>query len=171
MESIIFKTKKISFKSNKKITIVGTNNKLQFIQESFNEYKKIYNSDFDVTYLDDVNLESHQEELFKDLSLKTLLLLSHEFDNSEHLDANIINNLIYIQSHLTTDANIIVEVLDPINDHIIKDFKIKNTIISNRIISLLISKIILYKETAPFYENLLTIKSDVTGNDEQNILS
>jgi len=169
LESIIFKTKKISFKSDKKITIVGKNNKLQFIQESFNEYKKIYNSDFDVTYLDDVNLESHQDVLFNDIEHKTLLLLSHEFDNSEHLDANIINNLIYIQSHLTTDANIIVEVLDPINDHIIKDFKIKNTIISNRIISLLISKIILYKETAPFYENLLTIKSDVTGNDEQNI--
>ena len=169
LKSMILKTKKISFKSNKKITIVGSNNKLQFIQESFTEYKNIYDSDFDVTYLDDVNLESHQDVLFNDLEHKTLLLLSHEFDNSEHLDANIINNLIYIQSHLTTDANIIVEVLDPINDHIIKDFKIKNTIISNRIISLLISKIILYKDTAPFYENLLTIKSDVTGNDEQNI--
>ena len=170
IEPLILKTKTISFKCSKKITIVGSNNKLQFIQESFNEYKSLYNRNLEVTYLDDVKLETHQEELFKDLDDKTILLLSHEFDNSEHLDANVINNLIYIQSQLTRDANIIVEVLDPMNDHIIKDFKIKNTIISNKIISLLISKIILYKETAPFYENLLTIKSDETGNDEQNIL-
>jgi hypothetical protein len=35
---------------------------------------------------------------------------------------------------------------------------------------LLVSKIALYKETASFYENLLTIKSDITGKDDQNIL-
>ena len=164
------KTKDISYRSNQSITIIGKNNKLQFIEESFKEYKHLYNSDFAVEFLDDANLEASHDKIFDDLDHKTLLLLSHEFDNSEHIDANVINNLIYIQSNIKKDANIIVEVLDPMNDHIIKDFKIKNTIISNKIISLLISKIILYKETAPFYENLLTIKSDVTGNDEQNIL-
>jgi hypothetical protein len=100
---------------------------------------------------------------------KTILLLSKEDINPTHLDSNIINNLIFLQSNLSHDTNIIVEVLDPANDHIIKDFNIKNTIISNKIISLLVSKIVLYKETASFYENLLTIRSDVTGKDDQNI--
>ena len=44
------------------------------------------------------------------------------------------------------------------------------SIISNKIISLLLSKLALFKETAPFYENLLTIASDTTGKDDQNIL-
>ena len=100
----------------------------------------------------------------------TVVLLSDELQQADSLDANVIDNLIYLQGHLKREnTNIIVELLDPKNDHIIKDFDIENTIISNKIISLLLSKLAMYKETAPFYENLLTIVSDVTGKDDQNI--
>lgn len=163
------KTKEFNLKSDKQIAIIGSNNKLQFIKESFEEYTSIYQSQFNVTYIDDMDIEKNLDNLKDNQDQKTILLLSKEDINPTHLDANIINNLIFLQSNLNHDTNIIVEVLDPANDHIIKDFNIKNTIISNKIISLLVSKIVLYKETAPFYENLLTIQSDVTGKDDQNI--
>jgi hypothetical protein len=101
----------------------------------------------------------------------TVVLLSDEHQDIDSLDANVIDNLIYLQGNLKKEnVNIIVELLDPKNDHIIKDFDIENTIISNKIISLLLSKLALYKETAPFYENLLTIASNTTGKDDQNIV-
>jgi hypothetical protein len=166
---IPLKTKTYDLKTDKNITIIGSNNKLQFIKESFDDYTSIYQSQFKVNYINDDDVENSLDTLKDKSNEKTILLLSKEDIEPTHLDANIINNLIFLQSHLNQDTNIIVEVLDPSNDHIIKDFNIKNTIISNKIISLLVSKIVLYKETAPFYENLLTIKSDVTGKDDQNI--
>lgn len=165
---IPLKTKTINTKSNIKVIIIGSNNKLQFIKESFDDYTEIYDSQFDALYFDDSDVEKHINDIKND-EKETILLLSKEDTDTSNLDANIINNLIYLQTENIQNANIIVEVLDPANDHIIKDFNINNTIISNKIISLLVSKIIMYQETAPFYENLLTIKSDITGKDDQNI--
>ena len=167
-ELVPLKTKKISMKSEQTVVIIGKNNKLQFIKHSFDDYVELYQSHFEVLYIDDDDLANHIEFLSNG-EHKTILLLSNEDTDTSNLDANIINNLIYLQSRDLKNTNIIVEVLDPANDHIIKDFNINNTIISNKIISLLVSKIILYEETSPFYENLLTIKSDLTGKDDQNI--
>jgi len=163
------KTKTIELKTLNKVTIIGSNNKLKFIKASFEDYTDLYQSEFQAKYIADSDIEDSLDFLKKAEKQETILLLSNENTHTSHLDANIINNLIFLQSNLESQPNIIVEVLDPANDHIIKDFNIKNTIISNKIISLLVSKIVLYKETAPFYENLLTIKSDVTGQDDQNI--
>ncbi len=165
---IPLKTHKIDMKSDIKVIIIGNNNKLQFIKESFDDYTEIYNSHFEAFYIDDNDLQNHIGDIRNEEN-KTILLLSKEDTDTSNLDGNIINNLIYLQTEKIQNANIIVEVLDPSNDHIIKDFNINNTIISNKIISLLVSKIIMYQETAPFYENLLTIKSDTTGKDDQNI--
>ncbi len=156
--------------SNMDVFIVGKNNKLSFIMESFKEYEELYQSDFNAKFVDDNGLETVVEELNKSDKPTTIVLLSDESQEIESLDANVIENLIYLQGSINRkDINIIVELLDPKNDHIIKDFDINNTIISNKIISLLLSKLALYKETAPFYENLLTIRSDTTGKDDQNI--
>jgi hypothetical protein len=165
----LIKTKDFTYKTKINIIIIGQNNKLQFIKTSFDEYASLYQSDFKVKYINDFDIEKQKDSILAPDKNKTLLLLSDEFKDPQYLDANIINNLIYLQSNIDYQANIIVEVLDPANDQIIKEFNINNTIISNKIISLLISKIVLYKETAPFYENLLTIKSDITGKDDQNI--
>lgn len=168
-KAVRLKTKDYTVQTSKYVSIIGSNNKLQFIKSSFDDYADVYKSHFNVTYIDDEDIENHLEALNSQTDDKTILLLSREDTERTHLDANIINNLILLQSSLNHKANIIVEVLDPTNDHIIKDFDIKNTIISNKIISLLVSKIVLYKDTAPFYENLLTIKSNTTGHDDQNI--
>ncbi len=156
---------------NINVFIVGTNNKLKFIMESFKEYEELYESEFKAKYIEEELLHQMVIELNASDKPATVVLLSDEHQDIDSLDANVIDNLIYLQGNLKKDnVNIIVELLDPKNDHIIKDFDIENTIISNKIISLLLSKLALYKETAPFYENLLTIASDITGKDDQNIL-
>ncbi|MCK5732039.1 MAG: hypothetical protein KAH13_03410 [Tenericutes bacterium] len=164
------KLKKINMANNLNVYVVGSNNKLNFIMESFNEYERLYKSEFKAIYVEEDKIKSIVKELNETDKPSTIVLLSDELQEQDSLDANVIDNLIYLQGHLKKkDVNIIVELLDPQNDHIIKDFDIENTIISNKIISLLLSKLALYKETAPFYENLLTMKSDVTGKDDQNI--
>ncbi len=169
IEVIKLEPKKLEFKTDMKVYIIGNNNKLSFIKNSFDEYEELFASNFAASYIDEHKIKDFVQMFNEDNTESTILLLSNEFARPESLDANVIDNLIYLQSHITRDRNIIVEVLEPGNDHIVKDFNINNTIISNKIISLLLSKIALYKETAPFYENLLTIKSDVTNEDDQNI--
>ncbi len=155
---------------NMDVFIIGKNNKFSFIMESFKEYEALYESDFNARYVTDDEFINIVKEINSSNKPATIVLLSDEKQDLESLDANVIENLIYLQGNIKRhDINIIVELLDPKNDHIVKDFDIENTIISNKIISLLLSKLALYKETAPFYENLLTIKSDVTGKDDQNI--
>lgn len=152
------------------VYIIGANNKLSFIMSSFSEYESLYQSKFKAQYIQEDHIAEMVETLNQSTQPATIVLLSDELQESDSLDANVIDHLIFLQSQLQKkDINIIVELLDPSNDHIVKDFNIENTIISNKIISLLLSKLALYKETAPFYENLLTIKSDITGKDDQNI--
>ncbi|MBN2540623.1 MAG: hypothetical protein JXB08_03755 [Bacilli bacterium] len=156
--------------SNLDVYIVGENNKLSFVMESFKEYESLYTSEFKAEFIQTDQIPEVVERLNNSEKPATIVLLSDEHQEIESLDANVIENLIYLQGNIKKqNINIIVELLDPQNDHIIKDFDIENTIISNKIISLLLSKLALYKETAPFYENLLTIRSDTTGKDDQNI--
>ncbi|MFW5913766.1 MAG: hypothetical protein ACOCSM_01760 [Bacillota bacterium] len=83
----------------------------------------------------------------------TLILLSDETAAKEVYDANVFNALLHVETHLNKeDAHIIVELLDPLNAPLIKDFRIENTIISNKIVSLLLSKLALFPKTADFYE-------------------
>lgn len=160
----------IEVTNNIEVYIVGKNNKLNFIMDSFKEYEKLYDNDFKAYYVEESNIKEMISKLNTSTKHSTVVLLSDELQTIDSLDANVIDNLIYLQGNIKKEnVNIIVELLDPKNDHIIKDFDIENTIISNKIISLLLSKLALYKETAPFYENLLTIKSDLTGKDDQNI--
>ncbi|MBI9008416.1 MAG: hypothetical protein JEZ05_00155 [Tenericutes bacterium] len=169
-EIIDIKIGKVKQIDNLDVFIVGTNNKLKFIMDSFLEYEKLYNNEFKALYVEEKNLKAMVKQLNESDKKSTIVLLSDELQELDSLDANVIDNLIYLQGNIKNDnVNIIVELLDPKNDHIIKDFDIDNTIISNKIISLLLSKLALYKETASFYENLLTMKSDVTGKDDQNI--
>ncbi len=168
-EILTLKTKEFNFQTDMQVYIIGNNNKLGFIKQSFDEYEKLYDSHFTAHYINESELKDFVQKYNQSSEDSTILLLSDEGAAIESLDANIIDNLIYLQSNIKRDRNIIVEVLDPVNDRIIKDFNINNTIISNRIISLLLTKVAFYKETAAFYDNLLTIKSDSSNDDSQNI--
>ncbi|MBN2503896.1 MAG: DUF423 domain-containing protein [Bacilli bacterium] len=171
VKPIPVKVKAIDEMTDLDVYIIGRNNKLDFILEAFRQYEKMQKSSFRSHWVEESDLGIFVKEINALTRPATLVLLSEENQNQESLDANVIDNLIYLEGHLKkNDVNIIVELLDPRNDHIIKDFNIRNTIISNKIISLLLSKLALYKETAVFYENLLTIAPNNEGDDDQSII-
>ena len=58
----------------------------------------------------------------------------------------------------------ITELLDSRNLNSVKDFNIKNAIISNRIMSLLLSQLALNNDSKPFFDGLLTIDDEVGGD-------
>jgi len=152
------------------VYLFGNNNKLQYILDSFSEYEKLYHQEFKAEFIPDDRLAEFVSKLNQETTAATIVLLSDDHQAVDALDANVIDSLIYLEGHLKREGiNIIVELLEPKNDHIIRDFNIRNTIISNKIISLLLSKLALYKETAPFYENLLTISINDQGEDEQSL--
>ena len=165
------KTKKLAEQSDIEIFILGQNNKLQFILESLKQYEAIHQSKFQATWINEEEIEAFVGRLNQSQKPTSILLLSDEKQEDDALDANVIDNLIYLEGKLKNpNVHIIVELLNPKNDPIVKDFNINNTIISNKIISLLLSKLALYKETAPFYEDLLTIEPDSHNEDKLSIL-
>ncbi len=165
------KTKHYNEATNLDVYLIGENNKLQFILSAFREYKKIYNVDFKAEWIKDEDIEDLVKQVNNSSKPVTIVLLSDENQDNDSLDANVINNLIYLEGKLERDdVNIIVELLDPKNDNITKDFNINNTIISNKIISLLLSKLALIEETGSFYENLLTLKISEEEEDDQEII-
>lgn len=167
-EVIELRAKTIIEATNQDVYIIGENSKIEFIMNAFKQYEYIHKSKFASKQIPIEDLDKLINFFNEDMLPATLLLLSDEFQQKDCLDANIIDMLIYIESKLENkDINIIVEILDPRNDLIIKDFNINNAIVSNKIISLLMSKVALFKETAPFYENLLTIAPNHEGLDDQ----
>ncbi|MBU1020245.1 MAG: DUF423 domain-containing protein, partial [Firmicutes bacterium] len=167
------KLKTIHFQeaTNQEVYLIGKNNKLEFIQSAFMEYKQLYNTDFSSKWISDDEIDSFVDEINESHNPITIVLLSDENQNDDSLDANVINNLIYLEGKIIReDINIIVELLDPKNDNIIKDFNINNTIISNKIISLLLSKLALIEDTGSFYESLLTFNIDEDEDDQEVII-
>lgn len=161
-------SKPIKEQAEEIIYIIGKNNKYAFIQEAFDAYESLHKSRFESEYIGSLEaLEEVIDALNASTKKATLLLLSNDQTTEELLDANVINTLIFIESHLKrNDIVVIVELLEPKNDYLIKDFSIKNTIISNKIISLLLSKLALFPKTASFYEDLLTIAPTAEGKDD-----
>ena len=152
------------------VYIIGSNNKLPFIEEAFESYGRLYDSPVDVSLVSMEALADTIDTINHSDTPVTLILLSDETADKDVYDANVFNALIYIETHLKRDsAHVIVELLDPKNAPLIKDFHVENTIISNKIVSLLLSKLALFPSTANFYENLLTIEPSKAGKDDYAI--
>ncbi len=153
------------------VYIVGENNKLPFILEAFDAYERLHNSAFHATHMPYDRLDELIHELNGKTTPATVLLLSEDAKESDALDAQVIDALIRLESALPKEKrHIIVELLDPKNDRLIKNFNIENTIISNKLISLMLSKIALFPETASFYDHLLTIEPSAEGRDDYAIV-
>ncbi len=170
-EPINLKLKEVKATTDFDTYIIGTNNKLSFILDSLKQFESIYKSKFKSSYVEVHEIPEFVKKLNETSRPAKILLLSDENVEFDALDANIINTLIYLEGHVENpNVEIIVELLNPKNDIIVRGFNINNTIISNKIISLLLSKLALFKETAPFYEDLLTIEADENHIDKQAIL-
>lgn len=165
------KLKKVEFTNDFDTYIIGSNNKLAFILEALKQYENLYKSKFHSSYIEPHEIPEFVNKLNQSSRPAKILLLSDEHVEFDALDANIINTLIYLEGHIENPhVEIIVELLNPKNDIIVRGFNINNTIISNKIISLLLSKLALFKETASFYEDLLTIEADDEAIDRQSIM-
>lgn len=152
------------------VYIIGKNQKQPFITTAFETYESLYARSFDIHASEYTTLPSVIETIKKDDVLANILLLSETTSEINQYDADVIDALIYIEGKVPSHkTHIIVELLDPKNDAIIKNFNIENTIISNRIIALLLSKLALYPDTAPFYDHLLTIES--SNNIDDNAIT
>ncbi|MDY0075269.1 MAG: hypothetical protein WC992_05605 [Acholeplasmataceae bacterium] len=152
------------------IYIIGKNHKLNFIQDAFKHYQMKNDSNFQLTCVDHQEIDRVIHTLNNTQRQAKLLLLSDETKEFNELDADIIESLIYLESHLTNQhVSIIVEILNPKHGEIISGFRIKHTIISNKIISLLLSKLALEVDTSHFYHELLTIDQNEEGVDLQEI--
>lgn len=162
IKTIPFKEKQLQ-----DIVIVGSNNKLGFIVESFKAYEGLHQSQFLIKQIPNDRLMEYLPSIESSTRPTTMLLLSDESVKSESLDANVISTLIDLKRSLKRDdIHIIIELLDPKNDRLIADFDIDKTIISNKMISLLLSKLALHPETATFYDQLLTIAPSEPGKDD-----
>lgn len=149
------------------IHIVGNNNKLQFLIQSFHAYEKLYEQVYPLTLWDEKDIHQMIESLNSNDEEGTILLLSNEIAMEDAIDTNVLSTLIDIQSQLkNSNVHVIVELLEPKNSRLIQDFKIEKTIISNKIISLLLSKLALLPETADFYDQLLSISPSQDGKDD-----
>ena len=146
--------------------VIGTNNKQRFIIENLKLSSALYGSNFDVK-------EYHKDDtatLINDIrnteGIKKVLILSDDSVNYDSYDANVFVTLIALQTAFPDRSNLpfITELLDSRNLNSVKDFNIKNAIISNRIMSLLITQLALNKDSKKFFDGLLTIDDEVGGD-------
>ncbi len=155
----------------REVFIIGDNNKRSFIEESFRAFERLHGSEFQASLVQEKELDALIDELNESEKEATLLLLSDDTAEEDALDANVTDNLLRIESRLKREnVRIIVELLDPKNDSLIKNFNIENTIISNRIVSLLLSKLALFPKTEKFYEDLLSVEPHESNKDDEAIV-
>ena len=164
-----FKTKPADLTLNCTIFIIGENKKAKFIKENLNLATVSYGANFKV-------MEYHKEEtvrLIEDIRAtegqKKVLILSDDTVSSDSYDANVFVTLIALQAAFKNrnrkELSFVTELLDSKNYNSIRDFNIKNAIISNRMMSLLLSQLALNQGSREFYEGLLTIDTEEGGKD------
>ena len=164
-----FKTKPADLDLNCTIFIIGENKKGKYIKENLNLATISYGANFKV-------FDYHKDEtarLIADIKQtkgrKEVLILSDDSVSSDSYDANVFVTLIALQTAFKNrnrkELSFVTELLDSKNYNSIRDFNIKNAIISNRMMSLLLSQLALNQDSKQFYEGLLTIDTEEGGND------
>ena len=94
------------------------------------------------------------------------MILSDDSVSQESFDSNVFITLIALQTSFPERKNIsfITELLDSRNLNSVKDFKIKNSIISNRMMSLLLVQLALNADSKMFFDGLLTTDTEAGGD-------
>ena len=140
------------------IFIIGNNSKKDHLLDNLERSKQYGEIDFELKYYD----KTENDRLIQDIKAtpghKEVLILSDDTVAAESYDANVFVTLIELSKAFPNRENItyITELLDSRNLSSIKDFNIKNTIISNKMMSLLITQIVMNEDSKKFFERLLT---------------
>lgn len=156
-----------NIKTDKKCTffVIGENKKSEFILESLG--RQVGNNA-------NVSLNAYPKNdvaaMIADIKVtegdRRVLILSDDSVPEESYDANVFVSLIALSSAFPNRENLsfITELLDSRNLQSVKDFNIRNAIISNKMMSLLITNIALNRDSIQFFENLIML-DDQDGGD------
>ena len=162
----LIKTKIEDKKEDFTVFIIGTNNKHRFIVDNLKLSSNLYGSKFEVKEYHKDDTKTLIADIKKTEGIKKVLILSDDTVSDDSYDANVFVTLIALQSAFPNRENLpfITELLDSRNLSSVKDFNIKNAIISNRIMSLLLTQLAINKNSRKFFDSLLTIDSEVGGD-------
>ena len=141
------------------VFVIGENKKTKHIIDNLNLATVSLGSHFKVRDY----LKNETSKLIEDIKatsgIKKVLIISDDTVSNDSYDANVFVTLIALQNAFPNreELSYITELLDSRNLHSVKDFNIKNAIISNRMMSLLLTQLALNSDSKHFYEALLTI--------------
>ena len=147
------------------IFVIGNNRKTQFVLENLEKASIGYDARLKIKYYNQYD----NEKLIADLRVtdgdKKVLILSDDKVSQESFDSNVFVTLVALQTSFPERKNIsfITELLDSRNLNSVKDFKIKNSIISNRMMSLLLVQLALNADSKLFFDGLLTTDTEAGG--------
>ena len=148
------------------VFVIGNNQKQRFIIENLKNTGTFYQANFNVLEYSKNENARLVADIKKTEGIKKVLILSDDTVSDDSYDANVFVTLIALQSEFPNhkDLPFITELLDSRNLNSIKDFNIKNAIISNRIMSLLITQLALNDDSKKFFDALLTADTAVGGD-------
>ncbi len=163
--------RKLIFVDNEKhddftVFVIGDNKKRQFIIDNLKLSIPLYKANFEVKEYHKDDTKTLINDVKETTGIRKVLILSDDTVSSDSYDANVFVTLIALQSAFPDRHGVpfITELLDSRNLNSVKDFNIKNAIISNRIMSLLLSQLALNNDSKPFFDGLLTIDDEVGGD-------
>ena len=149
------------------IFVIGNNKKTQFVLDNLHRAALGYDAKLRIKYYNQNDNDTLIEDIKKTEGDKKVLILSDDSVSQESFDSNVFITLIALQTTFPERKNIsfITELLDSRNLNSVKDFKIKNSIISNRMMSLLIVQLALNADSRRFFDGLLTTDTEEGGNE------
>ena len=149
------------------IYIIGKNKKSDFIVDNLKRSQETSDFDFDLLEYG----KNDNDKLISDIKeregIKKVLILSDDNIGAESYDANVFVTLIELSKAFPKKENLtyITELLDSRNLSSVRDFNIKNTIISNKMMSLLITQLVMNEDSKKFYDKILTTDSLDSNKD------
>lgn len=149
------------------IFIIGKNKKSEFIVDNLKRSQETSDFDFDLLEYG----KNDNDKLIRDIKeregIKKVLILSDDNIGAESYDANVFVTLIELSKAFPKKENLtyITELLDSRNLSSVRDFNIKNTIISNKMMSLLITQLVMNEDSKKFYDKILATDSLDSNKD------
>ncbi len=152
----LLKTREDIDVDNFTVFVIGKNKKQPFIVENLKLADKLYTAKFEVKEYNKNDYMKMIKDIKQTEGIKKILILSDDTVSDDSYDANVFVALMALQSAFPDeDLTFITELLDSRNLNSIKDFNIKNAIISNRIMSLLLTQLALNSSSKKFFNALL----------------
>ncbi len=147
------------------VFVIGRNSKHSAIMENLRLAAGRDGSEISVSEYAKTDTAGLIADVRKTKGTRKVLILSDDTVSPDSYDANVFMTLMALQSAFPErdELSFTTEILDPRNLAGVRDFNIRNAIISNRMISLLLIQMALNRGAERFYDGLLTSDSEEGG--------